>query len=566
MILTTVGLQATALITPLLLRSFVNILASSHPNPDVTHHLFAIVGFLAAIWFVEWLLNRIEYTSEMRLFVGVMSDLITDAFDYLIGHSYNFFTSNFAGSLTVKVSKFSRSFEILMNSIINEFFPTFLFVVGAVTILFINNHVLGSILGMWAIFFTAFQIIVARLRQPSRIAAAEAETHVTATLADSISNHMTTLLFAGEKAESKLLQDVVDVRRKAVARIWIVDNYIWSAFGIFTAGINIALLYGATVYWSRGLLTVGDFVLIQSYLLSTFTRLISINRTFRRFFDAIADAQEMVSILQESHGIQDAAHAPALIVSEGTIRFNHVGFHFNTSQDVLSDFNLTINAGEKVALVGPSGAGKSTITKLLLRMYDVDSGSIEFDGQTISEVTQESLRSAIGFVPQEPILFHRSLMENIRYGRRDAGDQHVIEAAKKAHCHEFISRLPDGYATLVGERGIKLSGGERQRVAIARAILKNAPILILDEATSSLDSESESLIQDSLKILMEGKTVLVIAHRLSTIMKMDRIIVLEGGMVVADGTHSELLEHGGLYKKLWSIQAGGFIKDEEEDE
>jgi ATP-binding cassette subfamily B protein len=212
--------------------------------------------------------------------------------------------------------------------------------------------------------------------------------------------------------------------------------------------------------------------------------------------------------------------------------------------------------------VGPSGAGKSTVTKLLLRLYDLPHGSITIDGHDISKVTQESLRDAISFVPQEPILFHRTLMENIRYGRRDATDEEVLKAARLAHCGEFIDRLPYKYETFVGERGIKLSGGERQRVAIARAILKDAPILVLDEATSSLDSESEALIQDALATLMQGKTVVVIAHRLSTIMKMDRIIVLEGGKVVADGKHDELLKEGGLYHKLWSIQAGGFLQDD----
>lgn len=241
-----------------------------------------------------------------------------------------------------------------------------------------------------------------------------------------------------------------------------------------------------------------------------------------------------------------------------------VGFHFERDRSILQGLNLTLHGSEKVALVGPSGAGKSTIVKLLLRLHDVTDGAIEIDGQNIAHVTQDSLRDAIAFVPQEPVLFHRSLMENIRYGKRDATDAEVIEAARKAHCHEFIIGLPEQYDTFVGERGVKLSGGERQRVAIARAILKDAPILILDEATSSLDSESESLIQDSLKILMQDKTVLVIAHRLSTIMNMDRIVVLQDGAVVADGTHAELLEHGGLYQKLWSIQAGGFIVDEEE--
>jgi ATP-binding cassette subfamily B protein len=243
-----------------------------------------------------------------------------------------------------------------------------------------------------------------------------------------------------------------------------------------------------------------------------------------------------------------------------------VSFNFHKDTPVLKEFNLTIAGGEKIALVGPSGAGKTTVTKLLLRLYDVKGGGIKIDGQNIADVTQDSLRDAIAFVPQEPILFHRSLMENIRYGRRGASDAEVIEAAKKAHCHEFIDKLPQKYDTLVGERGIKLSGGERQRVAIARAILKNAPILVLDEATSSLDSESESLIQDALELLMHGKTVLVIAHRLSTIMKMDRIVVMENGSIVATGTHLELVNQHGLYQKLWSIQAGGFIGGAENEE
>jgi ABC-type multidrug transport system fused ATPase/permease subunit len=270
----------------------------------------------------------------------------------------------------------------------------------------------------------------------------------------------------------------------------------------------------------------------------------------------------MVAILKTPHEITDMPGAKKLKVKSGAITFKDVYFRFNLEVEILRNFNLSIIGGEKVALVGPSGAGKSTITKLFLRMFDVTSGEVLIDGQVIAKVTQESLRKAIGFVPQEPILFHRTLMENIRYGRQNASDAEVIDAAKKANCHDFISALPHGYETLVGERGIKLSGGERQRVAIARAILKNAPILVLDEATSSLDSESEYLIQQALDVLMQGKTVIVIAHRLSTIMKMDRIVVIDGGKVVADGTHEALLKEDGLYAKLWNIQAGGFIPDD----
>lgn len=326
--------------------------------------------------------------------------------------------------------------------------------------------------------------------------------------------------------------------------------------------INVGLLYGAVIFWQKGLVTIGDFVLIQNYLLVLFNRLISMNRELRRFYDSFADAGEMVEILEMPHEIQNAPNARPLKTTGCEISFRDVNFYFDEGKPLLKDFNLSVKGGEKLALVGPSGAGKTTVTKLLLRLYDIAGGSIEIDGQNIAAVTQESLRDSIAFVPQEPILFHRTLMENIRYGRREASDDEVIAAAKKAHCHEFISALPEGYQTFVGERGVKLSGGERQRVAIARAILKSAPILLLDEATSSLDSESEALIQEALQNLMEGKTVIVIAHRLSTIMKMDRIVVIENGKVVAEGTHQELLKQGGLYQKLWNIQAGGFIDDE----
>jgi ATP-binding cassette subfamily B protein len=311
-------------------------------------------------------------------------------------------------------------------------------------------------------------------------------------------------------------------------------------------------------------LTVGDFALIQAYLFGIFDRLVANHGELRRFYRALADADEMVEILDEPHEIQDKENAKPIKVTSGVIDLRDINFYFNVTKPVLKNFTVQIKGGEKVALVGPSGAGKSTVTKLLLRLYDIEQGLIEIDRQNISEVTQESLRNAIAFVPQEPILFHRTLMENIRYGRRDASDEEVLEAAKKAHCHEFISALPEGYGTYVGERGVKLSGGERQRVAIARAILKNAPILVLDEATSSLDSESEALIQDALETLMRGKTVIVIAHRLSTIMKMDRILVLDGGAIISQGTHKELLQTEGIYQKLWNIQAGGFISDPDE--
>ena len=562
-VLGAVGIQITDLAAPWYLRQFFNLLASNSPNGEVVMQLLSLVVTIALIYLASWVARRVQDFSNIHLESKVMTDLFSSTFGYLIGHSYNFFISHFAGSLTHRVSKFARAFEVMFDAIVLQFFPTFLFVVGAVIVLFVRNHVLGLALGAWAIVFVAFQLYVAKLRQPVRALRAEADTRVTGSLADAISNHATIMLFSGARHEHRLFDTVVGVWRKATLRSWLADNLIWSGIGMFMIVIEIGLLWGATIFWSRGLLTIGDFVLIQAYLLTTFDRLVSINRELRRFFDAFADSSEMAYMLQIPHGVKDAPLARPLSISEGAIVFNKVNFRFHSQQPVLEDFNLSVRGGERIALVGPSGAGKSTVIKLLLRMFDIKEGSVAIDGQDISRVTQESLRAAISFVPQEPILFHRSLLENIRYGRREASDSEVVEAAKNAHCHEFISALPGGYETYVGERGVKLSGGERQRVAIARAILKNAPILVLDEATSSLDSESEALIQDALENLMHGKTVIVIAHRLSTIMKMDRIIVVEGGRIIADGTHKELLADKGLYQKLWSIQAGGFLVESE---
>lgn len=552
------GIQATDLAAPWFMRQFFNVLATNNPDSQVIGQLLAIIVVLAMVWIGNWLAHRVQEFSNQYLEARVMKDLFSTAFEYLIRHSYNFFISHFAGSLTHRVSKFARAFEIMFDAIVLQFFPTFLFVLGAVVVLYIRNHTLGLMLGIWAVLFVSFQVYVSRLRQPIRAARAEADTRITGALADSISNHPTIMFFSGAKHEHSLFNLMVARWQKATLRSWFTDSWIWAGLGLFMITIEVALMWGATVYWGRGLLTIGDFVLIQAYLLSTFDRLLSINRELRRFNDAFADSSEMVAILEKPHGVRDILSARPLAVEAGEIKFERINFFFNVERPVLTDFNLLVRARERVALVGPSGAGKSTVTKLLLRMFDIKDGGIFIDGQNIAEITQESLRDAVSFVPQEPVLFHRSLRENIRYGRRDASDEEVIEAAKKAHCHEFIAILPLKYETFVGERGVKLSGGERQRVAIARAILKDAPILVLDEATSSLDSESEALIQDALRTLMRDKTVIVIAHRLSTIMQMDRIIVLEAGKIVSEGTHDELRERKGLYRKLWQIQAGGF--------
>lgn len=555
-----IGIQVAELVAPLYLKQFFNLLAGGLPSPVVVRTLLITLGLIAIVYTIEWLFRRVHIFSIMYLESAVMTDLYRDSFQYLIAHSHHFFTSQFSGTLTRRVSKFVHAYEVLTDSIMMQFFPTVLFVGGAVTILFLRNHTLGIILGAWVVGFTAFQLYLSWLRQPLRIARSAEDSRVAGTLADAISNHTTVTLFSGFQHELERFIAVIGKWRTATMRSWNADELFWSIQGILVVAIELGLLYGAIIFWEKGLLTIGDFVLMQVYLLGVFNRLLNINRELRRFYDAHADAIEMNDILNTPHDIKDRPRATDLVVTKGVVTFSDVSFYFNNTRSILNQFNLSIKSREKIALVGPSGAGKSTVIKLLLRLYDVSGGSITIDGQDIGLVTQHSLRDAISYVPQEPILFHRTLMENIRYGRRDATDEEVIEAAKKAHCHEFISSFPEKYETFVGERGVRLSGGERQRVAIARAILKNAPILILDEATSSLDSESESYIQDALQTLMREKTVVVIAHRLSTIMKMDRIVVIDDGKILVEGTHDELVKQGGLYQKLWDIQAGGFLK------
>lgn len=565
-ILASISLQGTGLASPLFMRQFLNQLIALTPGSAAIQALIITLGLIGLMWGLDWVATQIQRECNEHLEAKVMERLYNESFEYLLRHSHNFFISNFAGSLVHKTGRFARAFETLFDSVATQFFPTLLFITGATAILFIRNHTLGLILAVWVVLFLILQIYLSRLRQPIRTIRAAADAKVTGNLSDTISNQSNISLFAAGAYESARFSKTIREWSNATLRSWQSDGWTQALLALFMTAIQLVLMYCAILYWSRGLLTVGDFYLIQAYLLSTFNRLIGINYSLRRFYDAYTDGAEMVYILQTPHEVKDKTGAKNLVVTKGEVQFNRVEFHFNEGTPILTNFSLTILSNEKVALVGPSGAGKSTITKLLLRMHDVSGGEIVIDGQNIAQVNQDSLRRAISYVPQEPILFHRSLMENIRYGRQEATDDEVIAAAKAAHCHEFISALPNTYDTFVGERGVKLSGGERQRVAIARAILKNAPILVLDEATSSLDSQSEAYIQEALEVLMQGKTVIVIAHRLSTIMKMDRIVVLEGGTIIADGTHAELLAKEGLYKKLWSIQAGGFlVGDDEKD-
>ncbi len=557
------GNIGTSIVGPLFLKHFIDLIIKTGPVESAFYAMVFALSSYAAVVFGNWLFVRIQMVAVTRIEAKVSVDLYNKAFQYLIGHGHDFFINNFAGTLTRRVSRYSHAYQQVFHHTIESIFPTLLYTVGVITVLFFENKLLGVAILVWTVFFITLQYAMTKWRYRYKLLRTAQDSRLTGALSDAVGNHAAVTLFASEKEEQRRLGGIVHDWYLATMRSWNSDVMTYGVLGFLTRAAQIGLLFAGFYLWWKGYITVGTLVLVQIYILSLMDQISGITGNMRALFDAFSEADEMIEIIEEPHAIKDSPDATVLSVPEGAISLEHVDFTFDKGSEILHDFNLEISPGQRVALVGPSGAGKSTITKLLLRLHDVSKGAIRIDGTDIRSVTQQSLRSAIGFVPQESTLFHRSLRENIAYGKPGATDEEIIAAAKKAHCHEFISKLTEGYDTHVGERGVKLSGGERQRVAIARAILKNAPILVLDEATSALDSESEALIQDALKTLMEGKTVVVIAHRLSTIMKMDRIIVIEDGAIAADGTHNELLQHeGGLYHKLWSIQAGSFLTDE----
>lgn len=548
---------ACDLYQPFLFKRFFDALGTSTPG-DASQllRILLLIGLLNAASWVAW---RLAEIANNYFQPRVMSDLLNTCFQYLEGHSYTFFNNSFAGSLVRRVNRFADSFEDISDQFTWEVGQAMLRVAATLVILAVYRWQLALVTLVWAVVYLGGSLWFSKFKLKYDLARAEADTKSTGYLSDTITNNLNVKIFARSKQEAKAFTEHTETLYNRRVFSWNLDSVANAAQGALMAILEVGLLFVAIKLWQGGHLTIGDFALVQGYLSILFGRLWNFGKNIRRIYQALSNADEMTEILTTPYDVADKASAKALKVKEGGINFAAVKFGYADGKSVLKEFTLSVDPGEKLAIIGPSGGGKSTIVKLLLRFLDIRSGQILIDGQNIAEVTQDSLRSQIAFVPQEPMLFHRSLLENIRYAKPEANNAEVLQAAKLAHCHEFISRFPDGYNTLVGERGVKLSGGERQRVAIARAILKDAPILVLDEATSSLDSESERYIQAALRQLMAKKTTIVIAHRLSTIMQMDRIVVLDKGKIIEQGRHEQLLElDKGVYQKLWEIQAGSF--------
>ncbi len=558
MFIALLGFTFSSIYTPIWYKKFFDLLEKS-PDPE---RLIYIILIIAGINMIGWVSFRAAEFTQNYLEPALMKDLYITCYNYLHKHSYSFFNNNFSGSLVRRVNRFVNSFVNIFDTIYWSILFIGLKITVILGVLFYYFWKIGLITLLWIIFYLIFHMIFVRYKLKWDIKRADADSEVTGQLADSIVNNINIKLFNGYKFEEKRFKNRLKELSKLIIKSYNLGSIITGLQALLMIILEVGVFYIAVKLWQKGLVTIGDFVLLQAYIFTIFDSLWNIGRYIRRIYESLSDAEEMTEILTKPHEVKDNPSAKPLEVKKGEIVFQNVTFKYGlNTRYILQNFNLKIKPQEKIALIGPSGGGKSTIVKLLFRFFDIEKGEILIDGQNIADVSQNSLRESISLVPQEPILFHRTLMENIRYGRRSATDEEVIRAAKLAHCHEFIMSFPDKYNTYVGERGVKLSGGERQRVAIARAILKNAPILVLDEATSSLDSESELLIQDALTNLMQGKTVIVIAHRLSTISKMDRIVVIENGQISEEGKHNELLKASqGTYQKLWQIQAGGFIE------
>lgn len=503
---------------------------------------------------------RLVWCWKMELMV--MRDLADTCFTTVSEQSMQFHSDRFSGSLVSQTNKFVWGFERLIDTIIWDLWPMVVYIAMVIAVL--APQVPWFAVGL-LVFCALYAVVsIASFKGISHLNDQEAadEAKQTGQLADSISNIMSVKSYAQEAYEKERYNGFAEKTYKTGVRLMRASVKRDLGFGSVQVGIT-ALILIFLVYGQAWLgISVATLVLVANYAQSIQGELWAINSILKNFNRVFGDAHEMTLILDTVDDVIDAPNAVTLEMTNPQVEFNNISFqHKDAKMPIFEDFNLKIKPGERVGLVGMSGSGKTTLTKLLLRFADVSEGAILLSGQDLRKITQASLRKNIAYVPQETALFHRSIADNISYGKPDATPEEIQHAAKLANAHDFIMDLPEGYDTLVGERGIKLSGGQRQRIAIARAILKDAPILVLDEATSALDSESEALIQDALNKLMEGRTSIVIAHRLSTVANLDKIVVLEDGKVVEQGNHHELLKKSdGIYQHLWNRQSGAFLE------
>ena len=516
-----------------------------------------VVGIAGAI------MNYIGFQAMANHESHILAHLREETFSQLMLKDHQFFTNQKIGAMTSRYIDFVRNHISIQDLFIIRTLGFVMSVGSGLVILLFQSWIVAAIIAGLILVLVLEIRWSTKYRAPFRHERKTLVSEIHGTVADALTNNLIVRSFANEKREINTLQKMT----RRFTKVYQKDIGFMAGEGSTRVGLMVIVQIISIVVASnmvvRGQLTLAAAIFMLAYLQRIGSQLFVLGDIIHGYDQSLLDSQPMTEMLLTENHVNDKKNAKALSITSPSIQFDKASYRYpDGNEDVLRSITLTIDAGQKVGLVGHSGAGKSTIVQLLLRFSDVTNGAILIDGQNIAEITQESLRRAIAYVPQEPLLFHRDLRDNIAYGKPNATEKEIRDAARKANALEFIDKLPHGLDTTVGERGVKLSGGQRQRIAIARAILKDAPVLILDEATSALDSESERLIQSSLERLMENRTSIVIAHRLSTIAKLDRIIVLDDGKVAEDGTHTELLAAGGIYAKLWSHQSGGFIEED----
>lgn len=550
---------------PLLMSMIVDRVSAEPVAPDQVFEVFGpYIIALIAINLIGQACSKVQDYTSFKLEIAASYDLATEAFDALSNQSMTFHSNRFGGTLVSQTTKFMNAYSQMLENITFPFLPIICSIIATCVILIPRVPAYVVILMALLVVYAIVSYVMYKRILSLNEDAADAQNTLSGALSDAVTNILAVKTYGREDYERELFDRA---NREVVARD--TKRMMASlARGIITACIALAIMSVVAVFIAGGNawfgITPGTLVIMFTYTYTITNQFNFISRGLQRFNVAFGDASGMTSVLDEPRLVADEPNAKPLKVTAGDIDFKDLNFWYtdgNAKTKVFDNFNLHIPAGQRVGLVGRSGAGKTTLTKLLLRLSDIQEGEILIDGQNVAKGTQQSLRRQVAYVPQEALLFHRTIAENIAYARPDASMDEIREAARQANALEFIERLPQGFDTVTGERGIKLSGGQRQRVAIARAMLANAPILVLDEATSALDSESEKLVQDALEKLMQGRTSIVVAHRLSTVASLDRIVVLDRGKIVEDGPHAELIAQGGEYAQLWSRQTGAYLED-----
>jgi ATP-binding cassette, subfamily B, bacterial len=558
------GATVADLFMPVFSGQLVDAMASGASDPAARRAAFAAFGAIVALGLLSMILRLVGLQAIVPFTLRIMSDVSRDAFMRVQRFSTDWHANSFAGSTVRKVTRGMWALDLLNDTILMALLPSLVVLLGSMILLGLHWPSLGLVVAVGAAVYVPMMVLFStRYIAPAARVSNAWDTKVGGTLADAMTCNAVVKSFGAEAREDARLARVISRWRTRVRRTWLRYNYTSTAQLAVLLCLRASVIGGALLLWIGGRASPGDvtYVLTSYYIIHAYLR--DVGMHINNLQRSVNDMDELVAIHDEAIGIADAASAVPIDIHGGRIVFEDVTFHYGGHIAPLYDgLSVDIRAGERVGLVGRSGSGKTTFVKLVQRLYDVSGGRILIDGQDIAKATQHSLRSQIAIVQQDPILFHRSLAENIAYGRPGASMAAIEQAARLANAHEFILRLPKGYGTLVGERGVKLSGGERQRVALARAFLADAPVLILDEATSSLDSESEALIQQAMERLMRGRTSIVIAHRLSTVRGLDRILVFDRGQIVEQGTHASLaIRAGGIYRGLFERQATEFERN-----